>query len=331
MFRTILVPLDGSALAEQALDVARGIAQACHADIELVLARHATAVDGHAGLLNEKAREEEHYIQRLAGELTRRTGLPVHGAVAIGQAEDVIGHHARELEADLIIMTTHGRTGVSRAWLGSVADSIARTSAIPVLLFRAESAATPRARGESRFRRILVPIDGSTTSSAILQPVAELARAIGATVTLARVVEPVPIYVFDPNIPAYATPAIDDAATRQVADEVRKDLTSLAERIENEYGLRLETIVEVAKHVGPALVRLAIAERADLVAMTTHGRRASRLVLGSVADKLLRGSRLPLLVLHPAAASVSARASSDAAVPAQAEHDEGCTHRVAND
>jgi nucleotide-binding universal stress UspA family protein len=312
MFKKILVPLDQSSLAEQALGPAQAIAQASGGEIGLVLAHRLAPYDGSLAPSWSEARDPEEavYIRRIADEVARGARLVVGGTVATGKPVDAICRRAHEIGADLIVMTSHGRTGFSRAWLGSVADGVIRNVSTPVLMLRAVDDTKALGHGHAMplFHRILVPLDGSSTSSAVLPAAAAMARCSGATLVLLRVVAPVPIYIVDPQVPAYPTSIPDPEATKQAADEAEEALASLAANVEHEYSVKAQTVVEIAPDAARTILAVAKAREADLIAMTTHGRGASRVVLGSVADKVLRGAHLPMLLYHPTAPGVAAPA-----------------------
>jgi nucleotide-binding universal stress UspA family protein len=315
MFKKILVPLDQSTLAEQALGTAQAIAQASRGEIGLVLAHRMPPYRGDLAPSWSDVRDPEEavYIRRIADEVARGSRVVVSGTVATGTPVETICRRAHEIDADLIVMTSHGRTGFSRAWLGSVADGVVRAASTPVLLLRAvdDSKALGHGRAMPLFHRILVPLDGSTTSSSILSAAAAMAQCSHASLVLLRVVAPVPIYVFDPQVPAYPTAIEDPDATKQLADEAEDALAAVAANLEHEYSIKAETVVETSGDTARTILEVAKLREADLIAMTTHGRGASRLMLGSVADKVLRGAHLPMLLYHPHAVS-PALASADA-------------------
>jgi nucleotide-binding universal stress UspA family protein len=233
----------------------------------------------------------------------------VHARADVGRPADLICHRVTEVSADLVVMTTHGRTGLSRAWLGSVADEVVRNATVPVLMLRAneqphdEEAPTP-------FTRILVAIDGSPESDAILGPAVSMAQCSGAALVFTRVVHPIPILFFHPVMPAMPTSIVDEDGTAELVTKVRTDLTAFAECVEGQTGIRVEVEVMVCTNAAEALLQVAASCGADLIAMTTHGRGASRLVVGSVTDKVLRGSQLPLLLYHPTGVSAPVGALS---------------------
>jgi nucleotide-binding universal stress UspA family protein len=228
--------------------------------------------------------------------------VPVDGRVETGNPVDVICRRAREIDADLIVMTSHGRTGLSRMWLGSVADGVMREASVPVLMLRPMDEKHDRQNDAPLFRRILVPLDGSPASSAILAAAGDMARASGGTLVLVRVITPIPLLAFGEGLSMYPTAVVDEDATEQVADTAREELAAVARSLERD-GLKVETDVVIGKRIASELLAMAESKSADLIAITTHGRGASRLVVGSVADKILRGSHLPLLLLHPQAAA----------------------------
>ncbi len=313
MFKKILVPLDRSPLAEQALGTAGAIAQASNGEVSFVVAHPMAAYDGSMATPWSDARDPEEvaYLRRITDEMARGARIVAGSTVATGAPVDAICRRAHAIGADLIVMTSHGRTGFSRTWLGSVADGVVRNASAPVLLLRATSETTALGHGHAMplFHRILVPLDGSVTSASVLTAAATLAKCSGATLVLLRVVAPVPIYMIDPQVPAYPTPIEDPDGTRQAADDAEDELSALATSLEHEYSIKIETVVEVSAATARAILDVAKQRDADLIAMTTHGRGTSRLIIGSVTDKVLRGAQLPMLLYHPIAAKVAGPAA----------------------
>src|SRR6185312_13798584 len=114
---------------------------------------------------------DQAYIEQLAGDLTMESKIPVTCAVLRGSPPEMICERATQVGADLIVMTTHGRTGLSRAWLGSVADAIMRRSSIPVLMLHPTAATKEKKPASEPFKHILIPFDGSAMAADML-PVA---------------------------------------------------------------------------------------------------------------------------------------------------------------
>jgi nucleotide-binding universal stress UspA family protein len=209
---------------------------------------------------------------------------------------------AEALGVDLVVLTTHGRGPLGRFWLGSVADALVRRLPVPALLVRPQEGA-PAAEA---VRHILVPLDGSPLAEQILEPAAALAELTGAAVTLLRVVGPVPppgAEVPDGLIEEAVQQLLEKTAELQerVNAGASQGLETAAARL-RERGLVVQTRVAVADAPAPAILDAAREVGADLIALATHGRRGlKRLLLGSVADKVVRGGTLPVLLLRPRA------------------------------
>ena len=176
---SIVVPLDGSSLAEHALPFAEALAQRANAKLKLVLI-HAPNPQLEPGpeyvkveLAMQKADRE--YLRSITGRLRVHLGRSVTSAVIRGApVAQTLSVYSREIGADLIVMTTHGRGGLRRAWLGSVADQLIRTSDVPLLVIRPGESGT--AEPVAELREIVVPLDGSELAEAVLEPAAALAR-----------------------------------------------------------------------------------------------------------------------------------------------------------
>ncbi len=302
MFRKLLVPLDRSSLAEEAIGQAASIARESGATIDLVLAHEPIAFGGFADLPWESdSSAEQKYLESIAAELDSGARVRATCAVVRGAPGDMIGQRARDIGADLIVMTSHGRTGFSRTWLGSVADAVMRRSAIPVLMLRPEEGTSNRRTAAQSVDRILVPLDGSALAIGILPAAMNLARATHASIVLLRVVPVIPVMTaYEPTVPVTSMPIVPDKpATQQLADEANAELTSVARRLHEDTGVAVDGEVVVAEQIAQAIVDQVAARDVDVVAMSTHGRGASRWLFGSVADKVLRSSRVPVLLYRP--------------------------------
>jgi nucleotide-binding universal stress UspA family protein len=299
MFRKIIVPLDTSSLAEQALGSATSIARASGASIELLLIHTGVSYDGITHGSAAGAPEEHVYVQGLAQEVAHRFGITATGHVERGIPVESIVRRARTVGADLIVMTSHGRTGFSRAWLGSVADGVIRESTIPVLIERPVEGRRWRSTAMQPFHRMLIPLDGTALSAAVLQPAIDLCRGMEARPILTRVVLPVTIDVTDAGVPLYPPQIVDPELTRHYVNKAQDELTEISLTLEADARVEAETEVAVGENVAATLIDVAKRRRADIIAMSTHSRGPSRLLLGSVTDKVLRGTSLPILVLHP--------------------------------
>ena len=204
--------------------------------------------------------------------------------------------YIRELAPDLVVMTTHGRGGIRRAWLGSVTDQLIRSAEIPVLVVRPgeEGAAEPSAQ----ISEILVPLDGSPLAEAALESAMELARLWDAEISLVQVVRPV---ILVSGAPLSFPSGYSDQINAIRLDSAQDYITDVAERV-RESGLRCTGVAVIGVAVPETLIDLATPERVSLLAVATHGRGGpKRMVLGSVADKLVRAAKVSVLVVRPVA------------------------------
>ncbi|MEO8621441.1 MAG: universal stress protein [bacterium] len=309
MFTKLLLPLDRSALAEQAVGRVGALARACGAEVDVVLVHETdqfAAFGEEHQLESVQIKAEEQYVQDFAREIASSVGVSTSHAVLRGEAVSGIIARARQIGADLIVMTSHGRTGFSRAWLGSVADGVIRNSCIPVLMQRpVEGVALDHASTE--FRTILIPVDGSPEALGIIDAAATLARSSGARIVLLQVVPPVPLVTADAAIGyVYPTPIPDEVATAGLVTDVNHHLAGVARMLAERGCANVTQKAVVSSGVARAVLDVAHSIGADLIAMSTHGRGASRLLIGSMADKIVRGSGLPVLLRRQSAASAVA-------------------------
>lgn len=296
MYRSILIPLDGSALAERALDVAVGLAERLGAELRLVHVHRPVVVDELAryGVRGAAAvATAEHYLAASVDRLRHTSGLSVSGSVIEGAPAPSIVAHAQATASDLIVMASHGRTGASRFWLGSVADAVLRSANIPVLMVR-DRPETPDSGPGPLFERVLLPLDGSALAEEVLPHAMAIARLGPAHAHLLRVEEPAE----DVQRSVWAIAAErdrDDLPER--LDAAHRYLHSVVERFGREWA-PVTTSVEAraGRRVGETISAVATERACDLIAMTTHGRGASRLLIGSVADKVIRGTTCSILL-----------------------------------
>lgn len=308
MFETILVPLDHSAFAEQAIAPAAVLARKLGADLDVVLVHTQPALANlrHSTWNEDQFREEGQYLQHIADRLDKHGVTQCGHTVLSGDVVEAICTHAQESHAGLIVMTSHGQTGFNRTELGSVAYGLVRSSSLPVLMLRDAEVAKPSQRSGSIFRKILVPLDGSIGSQAVLTSAAELARRTDAEIILFRVVEPIPLFAasFDCSAISLGSGAhpflsgnIQDLeATARHCKNARAELDDVAAMLREAQVKRVDAVVVVGSSVVPAIVDYANAQGADLIAMATHGHGASRWILGSVADGVLRTSNFPVML-----------------------------------
>jgi nucleotide-binding universal stress UspA family protein len=192
MYR-ILVPLDGSRAAEQALPAACALARCANAELKLVhvvdLVHEVPSQDTpDEQWLHATARSDaERYLEQCNVQVKKGAAAPAHTVVVEGSPFDRIQEEARSWNADLIVMATHGHGAFDRAWLGSVADALARDSKTPVMLIRVAKDRDSMVAPES-FRHVLIPLDGSRLAEHAIEPAVRFTRCNNARITLLRVV-----------------------------------------------------------------------------------------------------------------------------------------------
>ena len=295
-FKSILVPLDGSELAERALSVGAALAGKAGASLHLVSVQEPLTSLPFAAELPATALEIQDVWRRQLSEyltsavfIAQAGGAPaVRSGVLDGLAAQKLAEYILTESIGLVVMTTHGRGGLKRLWLGSVADRLLRTAGVPMLLLH--PGATPE---RTSFRRVLVALDGDIEQEVVDAALGILELMPEAALMLTRVVEP--------PIPGLTRLAVQPAPfgsdwTERHEVEARSYLARLAERLRSP-GRSIDTQVLVGRPVPDQLLALAHAIGADLVVLGTHGARGvERVLLGSVADKVIRMSDLPLLV-----------------------------------
>jgi nucleotide-binding universal stress UspA family protein len=197
---------------------------------------------------------------------------------------------------DLVVMTTHGRGPFSRFWLGSVADEFLRRAPVPVLLVRPQETKPDLGR-EPALRHVLVPLDGSPLAEQILGPAVSLGSLTRADYTLLRVVPPPMFGVYDAG--GFAISPVEEPSLEEQRSHAEAYLDKVAERLRAK-SLPVRTQVIVGRQPSEAILEEAQTQAIDLIALATHGLQGlQRLLLGSVADKVIRGASIPVLVYRP--------------------------------
>lgn len=297
MYSHILVPVDGSSFSELAIPYARAVSLRAEARLHAVLV-HATIARQLAEMAptplsaqweDEYRAQEARYLDGLVADLKGR-GVDAVAERLEGDAAHELIDRAKSGAADLLVMATHGRGGLERAWLGSVADEVVHHVRLPVLLVRPREDESPPE--DPTFEHIVVATDGSEAAEAAAHHAIELARLFDARVTLLRVVF-FPAGMSSPYIPHAAR--LDQETTERREHEARKALDEMAERLGDK--VRLDTRVVVGYHPARAILDAIPEIGCDLIALGTHRQaRLARIVLGSVADKVVRASPVPVLV-----------------------------------
>jgi nucleotide-binding universal stress UspA family protein len=275
MYTRLLVPLDGSALAETALPYAEALAALTGGTLYLV---RAAPPDEQAAALA--------YLQQVAQRLQAQ-GMSVEPRVLTGPAAEAIAYEALRCQADLMVLATHGRTGIARWVLGSVADALLHQIATPCLLVR-----PGQRRWEGRPRRVLVPLDGSELAERALEPATALAAPEGELL----------LYQVLPPAAATAADLEHDPTWSEILEEIRAEVLRYLERVAERLrtaGYRVRTATDYGEPAA-CIADCARREEADLIVLSSHGRSGlARWLLGSVADALVRRAPVPLLLLRP--------------------------------
>lgn len=314
MLRKILVPLDGSPAAEDAIPIARRLARRRASSVELVMVRDLpvdpltihTASENVQALDENDLRMAEEYLERVATRITDGTEVSVNGTVMDGEVVGSIREQVAASNADLVVMCTHGRGGWSRFWLGSVAQELVRRLDVPLLLTRPhgdeEGQASPPP--EDGPLRILVTLDGSQYAEQALDAAIEMFGTETAEYTLLRVV--VPPVVREYRVPmAHPDYAEQEKLTARATEYLEGQVKQLQDR-----GAKASFGVIARQHVAEGITDYARKEGMHGIAIATNARQGMpRLVLGSVADKVLRSSSVPVLMTRsPSAGAVPAGA-----------------------
>lgn len=318
MFQHLLVPLDGSSRAEQVLPVAARLARASGGTITLltVVGMAPEAASYHmAGpflpqtVFKQDLTEARSYLDRVLRR-SDLAGVALEKQVDLGDPAATILAHTEEQPIDLIVMSSHGYTGVKRWILGSVAEKIARHAPAPVLILREGEPLHTHVRFDGMCAvRALVPLDTSARSQDAIAPAAELVAALSSPehgqLQLTHIV----------ILPEDASKAEKDGLLREarqnlyaIGQSIREGLVA---HVDSDLHLVLSWAVSIESDIAEGIVRMAEngeqfaniggAERCDLIAMTTHGAAGMpRWAVGSITERVLHATRLPLLIVRPA-------------------------------
>ncbi len=299
MYRVIMVPTDGSGFDREAIRVALKIADRTAARVRLVrvLANgsfFAVAAEGMPLPLDVSRSERDSALSELyslAAECRATSKADITVDLHAGPVSDVLQGYARRHDVDLIVMSTHGRGGISRLSLGSVTDSLIRHTTIPVLVVKPPTSYLNPQIVEG-FKRIIVPLDGSILAEQILPRVVALAKLEEAEVTLLNVLIPQSYSqkeIVDPALPWWEKDiALAKAYLFRIAATLRRS------------GVSVTTDIVIGENVASAIGDFASRERADLIAIATHGRGGiARIIRGSVADAIMHSGKMSMLVLKP--------------------------------
>jgi nucleotide-binding universal stress UspA family protein len=284
MFEKILVPLDGSELAEAALPYVQGLAE--RLDSEAIL----FTVCEQGEWLERPLRA---YLKKRAEEL-QSLGIKASPLIVEGDPAYEILDFAQKNNVGLIAISTHGRTGISRWALGSIANKVLQKSHIPLFLVRSKG--IEEVLEERKLRKILVPLDGSPFAEGVVPFVEEIAGGMSEVILL-KVIESF-------SIPQSSALYVSDWG------KMVKDYIASAESETEQYLTKYESalrekdikVSSIWLHGSPAqtILKYAMDKSVDLIAISTHGYSGvTRWAFGSVASKIIEDSSKPLLLIRP--------------------------------
>lgn len=290
----IIVPLDGSDLSERAVDLGESFARAYGGRLELIhILEEPIAINLQPGLLASNRLAAEQYLQHIAEHRSKE--LDISSYVFRGQSVRELLKLAGDEPETMIVMSTHGRGGLGRLMLGSVADKVLRGASVPVALVR--GTAKPH---RQVMRTILVPLDDSQFSESALPIAVDLAQRSGATLHLVKVCEPFWSSSYAASVPEmlYLSEEQSNGLERECLDAARRYLDIIAGEIRAK---RTEVIWEVRSgRPADEIIRAAETTEADLIIMSTHGRGGiRRWALGSVTNEVLHRGTTPILAIPP--------------------------------
>lgn len=300
MFRTILVPLDGSPVGEQALAAAARLARAVHATVHLVHVHYPNSLTPivietlpviDTDLRSLAAEHERCYLEQTA-QSPLLHGLDVVTTRLEGPVAETLAAYAQTIQANVIVMTTHGWSGFEYFWLGSVTEALLRLTHTPLWIMRPGETAQ---RAAQPLQRILVPLDGSQLAEKILPVVQALAALDNARLILARVID-------GRSLPPNS--GIDN-------QHVEAYLQTVATRLEAQ-GSPTDIAIGTGNQPARVLLNLSRELNVDTIALATRGQGGwKRLMVGSTADKLIRGSPIPVLAMCPSSHEISTHRDGD--------------------
>jgi nucleotide-binding universal stress UspA family protein len=298
MSPTILVPLDGSVLAEQSLPVAKRLARAENARLLIVRVVGAAPHEPDPATRDVWAQDylAGDYLNHIARRIRTEAGTEAETSLLKGDPGAGILDAVRRQRPSMVVMTTHGRSGLGRWLFGSTTDKVLRHSDAPVVVV--PPAIRSRKPGETfHAPRILIALDGSARSESLLETVRRLAEELRAEIALVRLVDDTPMS----TVRTVGGAQVLHRGVDQDVERARQYLDGIAQRLRT-------TIPNVSVRCEPGdparrVAQIAEEEEADLIALVTRGRGGmARFFLGSVAASTVRHARVPVLIARSGAA-----------------------------
>jgi nucleotide-binding universal stress UspA family protein len=291
MIERILVPLDGSTTAEAILPHLKRLLRRSDSEVIVMRAANPPPAEDAMALFEASLAAAREYVVGMKERLESQ-GVRAKAVARLGSPAGAILDTAEEEKATLIAMATHGRTGLARAFLGSVAEHVLRKSPVPVVVVRPFWSYEIGEKAEEKgVKSILLPLDGSETALRAIPEAVEFAKLFQARLVLYRVVEP------------------EGRGKETPLSIVREEVEEAAAKV-RKAGVEAGVVADRGEPVAEIL-KAARFHGADLIAMATHGRTGlSRLFGGSVTERILREAEVPMLIVRarkPAKAKVRAR------------------------
>lgn len=294
MYQNILVPLDGSQVASSVLPYVANLAKRLGARVTLLTVF--TLRQREARGLETEVRAEAQAMGRREAQRLAEAGTLVDTLVVSGRPAEQIVNQAEARNFDLIAIGTRGQSGIRRRLVGSVTDEVVRSSRVPVLVLSPRAVERSAQTGYG-LSSITVPLDGSELAEYVLPYAEELAQRLSLEINLLRVVQVASLaYFAGDGVPMNTLP---------LEEELEAEATAYLSKVADNLRARGLTTTQVALKGSPALSIVDhLKNLADnLVAICTHGRSGlGRLLIGSVADSIIRSSGAPVLAINPQAA-----------------------------
>jgi len=298
MYKKMLVPLDGSDLAEVVLPYAKEIAGRLDLDVILLhvyspakhdfIPMHQVYIERMAEIVRSQSQE----VQEKAGVQPRGKVVKVRGELAVGHPAEEILRYADKNNVDLILIATHGHSGIKRWAMGSVADKVLRAANVPVWLVRA---GIPQEIVHAKdLQKILVTLDGSQVAETILHYVKSLAKGMGSELILLEVIEPIML----PHMVGYRDQEEYEQRLIAKAEEEAKRYLNKKKRALRGEGIKVRSVL-LRGQPTQTILQYAEDKSVSLIALTTHGFSGiAKWVYGSVASNIVEASTRPIFLVR---------------------------------
>lgn len=312
MFERILVPLDGSPVAERAIPAAARIARAFGGSVIVLSVVTPPVTPGKFSVPEEypKADTEEELAEataylRAIAQSDKLVGITTEVQTLVGAVAPTILSATQSLHADLIVLCTHGYTGFKRWRLGSVSEKVIRHAPVPVFVLR-EGELEPVTAVQQAVRA-LVALDGSSLSEATLEPAASLTAGLAQATSQRGILQLMRVVDIPSGYGKFRS-TVDSFYDAQMRAEAKRAyeqyLETVAKRFSEgelaKYNLAVTTVVTTDPDVAEAIVQTAEQGKDDFIAMATHGRGGlQRWALGSITERVLNTTKVPLFIIRP--------------------------------